>query len=484
MSLVLPAPTFARRPMPSVRSSSIKVSVPGIVVFTDLPSGPRQCDALHAAQSSTSLSPAEIEDVPLSPIVFGENEEYEKNRLSFYALPPARAASSPSSPNDAELSSPVLFSQTNLSSPSLAQAPPSPVFPSVSPPSTSLEVRRKRPLPPLPNVVTHHGSSGGVHSMPRHELIPIARSGRASPCSGDDRESDSGTAFSLSPLSSPSLSSQSPATSTNTTASSEPPDSARAVEAFLPPRSDSKPKRLALTIPARSQSTPLPQADMAFASVSPCISVTPASPVPSQPFPAHSMRRKRTRTPSPTSIVTTFDLETGVKTTGTTHPSARAASPSPSLAPSTTSTKSGTRGGSPKSTLRRIASKTRLFGRRTLSSASDPWADEDEETVVGHGHGHGHGGSLSLDDAALRAGVRARSESPLGASECEYECASAGGAAAAFARTGAEHVPRAMRRVEIAEVTLTPHGDVWEARELEEVIPKLRQLRAPSRIRI
>ena len=49
-------------------------------------------------------------------------------------------------------------------------------------------------------------------------------------------------------------------------------------------------------------------------------------------------------------------------------------------------------------------------------------------------------------------------------------------ALAPLARTGS--------RLEIAEVTLTPGGDVWEERELHDVIPKLRQLRAPARLRM
>lgn len=94
-----------------------------------------------------------------------------------------------------------------------------------------------------------------------------------------------------------------------------------------------------------------------------------------------------------------------------------------------------------------------------MSTSSDPWGHDDEDTVVGHG-------SLSLDSGSLRS----RSASPL--DSCDG------------AQTCANRVPRSMRRVEIAEATLTPHGDIWEERELDEVIPKLRMLRAPARIKI
>ena len=44
--------------------------------------------------------------------------------------------------------------------------------------------------------------------------------------------------------------------------------------------------------------------------------------------------------------------------------------------------------------------------------------------------------------------------------------------------------PMGARRLEVTELVVTPEGEVWEARELYDVIPKLRQLRAPSRLRV
>ncbi|KAI0330107.1 hypothetical protein GY45DRAFT_1346164 [Cubamyces sp. BRFM 1775] len=524
MALALPAPsTLVPISMPPTRSSSIRStssssrSVPDcrIVISAGAPSsaGAQRPDvAPYVVHSPASLSPAESDDVPLSPMVFHPNEDFEKNRLSFYELPPP-AASSPSSPQN-EMPSPVVFSHPNLSSPTLAllptetqpQAHPPPVFPLTS--SALLEARLKRPLPPLPKVFTYPGDAAAEPRRHRpSELTTSCGGGRgsraASPSSSDElRDNDSVTVFSASP--SPSgASSHSPATSTYTTASSDFPDSSKA-DCF--PRADSlphptKPKHLALTIPVRSQSAPLPHADMQRTVVaSPHISVTPASPVPPG---LYSMKSpggwKRIRTASETSIVLASDTEDNVeppKQASAPHPlpvslpAARSPSPAPSLAPSTSSAKSTTKS-SPKSTLRRIASKTKLFGRRTMStstSSSDPWTTtgDDDDTIVGHSS------ASSFDDQTLRGGVRARSESPLGTSERRAVhviddsncCLEKGLLALATPPSSADRVPRAIRRLEIAEVTLTPMGDVWEARELEEVIPKLRQLRAPAKIRI
>ncbi|KAI0646090.1 hypothetical protein C8Q79DRAFT_908941 [Trametes meyenii] len=459
MALALPAPSSTSpSAMPLARSSPIKTSSPDrrIGISSKVPSLELHLDAPGLAYNPASLSPAESDDVPLSPIVFHPNEEYEKNRLS-YCSPAPRAASTPSSP-DHDIGSPLIFSHSNLSSPTLTQPPPPPVFPTEPsiPSSTSIRERLKRPLPSVPGLFAH-SDSHGTQTGSRQEASAFWRGGRTSPSGSDGRDSDSLTAFSLSG------SSQSPVTSDYTTASSSPPDSAKAFDGFFP--TATKPKHLALTIPARSQSAPLPPTQMpgSFADrfFSPHISVTPASPGSSNPFVLPVGRKRNTRRASEASIVVPSGAEDESGHHGRGQPPARSPSPAPSLTLSISSTRSGK--SSPKSTLKRIASKTKLFGRRTLSTASDPWADDDDDTIVGHG-------SLSMDEPTLH--IRARSESPLGSVRRGSALASA------------DAVPRAMRRVEIAEVTLTPQGDVWEERELEEVIPILRQLRAPAKIKI
>ncbi|KAI0367167.1 hypothetical protein BV20DRAFT_970806 [Pilatotrama ljubarskyi] len=466
MALALPTPSSVAQTMPPTRSASIK-SPPHCrtVMSIDVPSPAQRRDPPSPAHSRNGLSPAESDDAPLSPMIFQPNEEYEKQRLSYYPPPPRAAASTPSSPNDTEAPSPVIFSHPNLSSPSVV-LPSLPAFP-----ETSLEARFRRPLPPLPKVVTHP-DGGATETASRHDPTAFrAKGGRASPYGSDvdERDSDSATAFSPSP----STSSHSPSTSTYTTASSEPPESCKAVDMFS--NSEAKPRHLTLTIPARSQSAPLPPREMpvSFAdrSVSPHIAVTPASPQQAPQFAQQMGGWKKLRTASETSIVLASDTEDDPEPARKAQPPPRSASPAPSLAPSVSSAKSASK---PKSTLKRIASRTKLFGRRTMSSASDPWAEDDDSTIVGHG-------SISLDGQNMRPGARARSESPLGSGD------SGSGRSSYSQRAGlgcADSVPRAMRRVEISEVTLTPHGDVWEARELDEVIPKLRQLRAPTRIRL
>ncbi|KAI8985014.1 hypothetical protein BD414DRAFT_508297 [Trametes punicea] len=521
MALALPAPSSVAQVMPPTRSSSMK-STPSsspanstfasrIVLSAEPPSsGVRYADGTFIVHSPASLSPEESDDVPLSPIVFRPNEDYERNRLSFIPSPPS-AASSPSSAHD-DPPSPMVFSHPNSSSPSLALPPPlAPMFPPSSQ-QFSFEARLKRPLPPLPKVVTH--PDGGATETASRQCSPARTPGRGSrAASPSNSDSDGASPFDFSPSPSGS-SSHSPATSTYTTASFDVPDSAKPVVVEILPRNESlahlRPKHLALTIPARSQSAPLPQIDMpntsaSFAhvvAVSPHISVTPASPLPQMQFPLQTPGRKKKRTASATSIVLPSDGEddggeplSRLDSRALPSPAgARSPSPAPSLTPSasSTSTKSNTKS-SPKSTLKRIASKTKLFGRRTLSS-SDSWSEtgtgakgddlDDEGTVVGHG-------SLSLDGQTLRPGTRARSESPFGlhherrTPSIDHDGHHHPKSLPSDAPAPACHkLARATPRVEIAEVTLTPHGDVWEARELEEVIPKLRQLRAPARIRI
>ncbi|KAH9855604.1 hypothetical protein C2E23DRAFT_857763 [Lenzites betulinus] len=434
------------------RSASLKAFSPGpkLVISTTLPPATEHRDVLHDALSPAS--PEESDDPPLSPMVFQPNDDYEKNRLSVYVPPALRAVSSPSSPNDSEESSPIIFSHPNLSSPSLI-LPPLPVFPS----SHSLAVRSRRPLPPLPNVFIAD-TAGAVRTASPQALPRLFwNGGRMSPISSDvdDHDSDSLTVFSSPTRSS---SSQSPSTSVYTTASSEPPDSAKRVDGS--PRAEPKPRPHGLTVATRSYSAPLPSQQMSVSLAdrfaSPHISVTPASPPPPKQFSFYPTGKKRTRTASATSIVMVSDPEDDLDSHY--RPLSRAVSPTPSLTPSVSSTKSVSK---PQSTLKRIASKTRLFGRRQMSTSSDPWADDDDDTVVGHG-------AYSLEDKSVR--TRARSESPLGCNDTPQR--------------PADCVPRALRRVEIAEVTLTPHGDVWQERDLDEVIPKLRQLRAPTRIKI
>nr|VWP01639.1 Uncharacterized protein [Ganoderma boninense] len=119
-------------------------------------------------------------------------------------------------------------------------------------------------------------------------------------------------------------------------------------------------------------------------------------------------------------------------------------------------------------TLRRITSRARLFGRRTLSSASEPWDVDDDETVVGHSTSQG---SQSLDDRALRPGSKSRpgtgSTFGPGGSDIQKGYGLGGGT----------------KRVEIAEVTRTPEGDVWVPMEVEDVVQKLRDLKLPSKFR-
>ena len=94
------------------------------------------------------------------------------------------------------------------------------------------------------------------------------------------------------------------------------------------------------------------------------------------------------------------------------------------------------------------------------------WDDEDlgEETVVGHSSG-----SVSFDDKLLRPGERARPDTPS-------TLASNGSSVEKLSMDDPHGRP--VNRLEIVEATLTPHGDIWETRELHDVIPKLRQLRA------
>ncbi|KAL7284355.1 hypothetical protein ACG7TL_001644 [Trametes sanguinea] len=645
-SSTLPTPASARRaPRPDCR----------VLLSTDLPCIDISAASLRVSDPSSSnspaaacpLSPAESDasDVPLSPIVFQPNEDYEKARLSYFGgpslphphprpnpnpfsmavpLPIHGSASSPSSPQRASPPSPVVFSHPNLSSPTLdfSLSSTSLLIPTPAPApalSLSLGARLERPLPPLPQVVaspvsphahgrttaethtpgasryspalTPPGSSSSAHAGLASDTSgsssishcgatrpgdrsrrPQAGSTRAaSPCSSLASYSDSdsaSTAFSppLSP--SPSraspCSSASPATSTYTTASSFSstfpegakggPRTADARSPTMPlplPQTHTKPIHLALTIPSRSQSAPLPQTHMqtvggngTVAFVSPHISVTPASPAPHSYFPLQTPRwKKKTRTASATSIVLPSDDgfdDGGEDGYAYGHPGdrfgvmpadrsrsrcgersqspmfdcppaaaaaslVRSPSPAPSLTPSlTASTRSQTKSPSPKSTLRRIASKTKLFGRRSRSS-SDALADadadggygsrggagcsdeDDEATVVGHA-------SLSLDGQTLRpttttttalstlVPARARSESPVShLRPHKLSAESAPGDLPASTRAAAA---AAGRRVEIAEVTLTARGEVWETRELEDVIPILRQLRAPARIRI
>lgn len=81
----------------------------------------------------------------------------------------------------------------------------------------------------------------------------------------------------------------------------------------------------------------------------------------------------------------------------------------------------------------------------------------------------GHGtsqSSQSLDDRTLRPAPASKSRPGTGPGSAEK----------GFFGVGA-------RRLEIAEVTRTPEGDVWEPREIEDVIQKLRDLKLPSKLR-
>lgn len=123
-------------------------------------------------------------------------------------------------------------------------------------------------------------------------------------------------------------------------------------------------------------------------------------------------------------------------------------------------------------TLRRITSRARLFGRRTLSSASEPWdLVDDDETVVGHGTSSQTSSSHSLDDRTLRPGHKSRHGTDSGSTLS----LGSGGAELLKGYGG--------RRVEIAEVTRTPEGDVWVPVEIEDIIQKLRDLKLPSKLR-
>ncbi|RDX46471.1 hypothetical protein OH76DRAFT_1420205 [Lentinus brumalis] len=436
-------------------------------------------DALVYSPKSSPLSPAESDDdTPLSPITFGRNDEYERRRLSYFppAPRPSSSPSTPVSPQSLSPVSPVIFTQFNLSTPSLISRP-SPVFPTAG--TQSLALRLKRPLPPLPKVDIDDSTT--TETTSRHELAPRYGGMRPSPSSSDGRDSDSGVNFS------PAGSLQSPATSL-----SKSDGSSEAVEAFP---ADSKPRIPPLTIPPRSQSHPLLQSKMPPIGqpiISPYISVTPASPTPHQRFPSITVPvRQKKRSASATSIVLPspsddarhhdFELER-IRTKDLPQEPPRALSPSPSLTPSVSSSKSFAQSG--KATLKRIASKTRLFGRRTLSSASEPtWSDGDEdETVVGHS-------SVSMDDRMLRPGQRSGSPSTLGSHESSSHQKSIDDMSMRFAGSGygsSYGTPelRAARRVEIVQVTQTPEGEVWEPLEVHDVIPKLRELKAPTKIKI
>ena len=83
----------------------------------------------------------------------------------------------------------------------------------------------------------------------------------------------------------------------------------------------------------------------------------------------------------------------------------------------------------------------------------------------------------------LRPGERARSESPS-----TVVSDGSGGGKRSFDMDpsmcpSAILDPRAPRRLEIVEAVWTPEGDVWELRDVNDVIPKLRQLKAATRSR-
>ncbi|RPD65212.1 hypothetical protein L226DRAFT_248451 [Lentinus tigrinus ALCF2SS1-7] len=489
MALALPTATALAEVM--AQSSSINDSELDcrIVVSTEPRALASHRDAFVYTPKSSPLSPVESDDdTPMSPITFGRNEDYERNRLSFIppSPRPSTSPSSPVSPQSMSPISPVIFTQFNLSTPSLVSQP-LPVFPTAG--TQSLALRLKRPLPPLPKVNTDDTTTRKKGS--RQELIPRYGGIRPSPSSSDGRDSDSGVNFS------PAGSSQSPATSLSspsctslsTMASSDSAGSSEAVEAFP---ADTKPRIAPLTIPTRSQSHPLPQSKMPPIGqpiISPYISVTPASPVPHQQFPFSTAPvQQRKRTASATSIVIPSPYDTAaehprdlgfefIRTKDLPPEPSRAPSPAPSLTPSVSSSKGFAQAG--KSTLKRIASKTRLFGRRTLSASEPTWSDSDEdETVVGHG-------SVSMDDRMLRPGQRSGSPSTLashGSSERKNSIDNLS-MRSASTRSGTPE-PRALRRLEIAEVRLTPEGEVWEPLDLHDVIPRLRELKAPTKIKL
>ncbi|KAI0746529.1 hypothetical protein C8Q80DRAFT_776976 [Daedaleopsis nitida] len=381
----------------------------------------RHRDARIFNESTSNLSQAESDDdMPLSPIAFMRNEDYERSRLSYMPPPIPRPSSSPSSPSSLQSlspASPIMFSQPNLSSPTLAWTPP-PVFP--SPGTQSLALRLKRPLPPLPKVDTYDIDSPAtedVDNKSRPERSASHGWSRPSPSSSDGRDNDS---LNFSPA------------------------------------------------------TPI---------INPYISVTPASPGPPQTFPYLSAAAiwERKRTASTTSIVLPSPCEDQAPEPEREQrrESPRDEPPLPELprsaspAPSVASIKSFTHSG--KMTLRRIASKTRLFGRRTLSSASEPptsWdSDEGEETIVGHMHSQN---SHSFDDKLIRPAERARPDSPAMSTSTLASSAS-GSDKTSMDDRGAR--PVRTNRVEVVEATLTPQGDIWETRDLSDVIPKLRLLR-------
>ncbi|KAI1798427.1 hypothetical protein LXA43DRAFT_29912 [Ganoderma leucocontextum] len=480
MALALPTHTLAEL-MPQSPSSNSELDRP-IVVSSD----PRsQLLARHReahlygyeglSPLSSPLSQEESDDdMPLSPIVFTRNQTYERLRLSYVEPKQARAASTPNSPTGApNLSpiSPITFSQPNLSSSSI-KFEPLPAFPSAG--TFSLSLRLKRPLPPLPGNIIDDDDDGAGHVPRRGPTFAHSGSSRPSPSSSDDRDSDSVSMFSPA-----SASSRSSATSIPFSGSSDSIGSSRAVEAF--PAAETKLKVLApLTIPPRSHSYPLPAPAgpagpvpvpaVASHITSPYISVTPASPLPPQRFAFDGLPRQRSI--SLTSLVLASPHASPAETralpsrrvTPDIDIPSRSASPTPSLAPSISSTTSVSKGGM--ATLRRITSRARLFGRRTLSSASEPWdLVDDEATVVGHDQGSG---SQSLDDRTLRPASRSRpgTASTLGSG-------SGSGNEKGFRE----------KRLEIAEVIRTPEGDVWEPREIEDVIQKLRDLKLPSKLR-
>ncbi|KAI0718391.1 hypothetical protein C8T65DRAFT_693802 [Cerioporus squamosus] len=481
MALALPTASALAEVMPQSSRNDSDLDC-RIVVSTEPLSLASHRDAFVYTPKSSPLSPAESDDdMPMSPITFGRNDEYERSRLSYIAPTPrpSTSPSTPTSPQSLSPLSPVIFTQFNLSTPSLVSRPP-PVFPTAG--TQSLALRLKRPLPPLPKVDTDDSTT--TETVSRQELALRYGGMRPSPSSSDSRDSDSGVNFS------PAGSAQSPATSPsnvsstslNTTASSDSARSYEAVEAFP---AETKPRISPLTIPPRSQSHPLLQSKMPPIGqpiISPYISVTPASPAPHQQFPliAAPVRQKK-RTASTTSIVPfdgagrahTQDLELKpARTKDLPREPLRASSPAPSLSPSVSSSQSFAQSG--KSTLKRIASKTRLFGRRTLSSASEPtWSDGDEdETVVGHA-------SVSMDDRMLRPGQRAGSPSTLGSHGSSGHSKSIDDMSIRSMGSGSgTPEPRALRRLEIVEVTLTPEGEIWEPLEVHDVIPRLRELKS------
>ena len=240
---------------------------------------------------------------------------------------------------------------------------------------------------------------------------------------------------------------------------------------MIPPRSHSHSYPLPL---AAGPAGPVPVIPIHI--TSPHISVTPASPLPPQRFGFEVAPRQRSL--SSTSLVLASPhanpaVPRALAPARSLTPDipARSASPTPSLSPTIASTNSVNKGGM--ATLRRITSRARLFGRRTLSSASEPWdLVDDDETVVGHSTGPG---SHSLDDRTLRpsrqgAGSSLGSHSGLGSGYW-------------FASEKEKGFGVGAKRLEVAEVTRTPEGDVWVPREIEDVVQKLRDLKLPAKLR-